>query len=468
MNDSIQTNQKALKINLNPHVFGTFAEIGAGQEVARHFFQAGGASGTIAKTISAYDMIFSDSIYGKEKSGRYVSEGRLKQMLDKEFNLILQRLEDKKNADILFFSFADTIAAINYHRTNKDRAHGWIGIKYQLRPEREPNEINLHVKLHDNLNLHQQEAVGILGVNLIYGAFQYYKTPIRMLESFMDSLESTRLEIDFIRCTGPELSHISNADLNIHLVRSGFTSATMFNTSGEAVLPQDNIYKKSVLVARGSYRPPTLINFNMIESGLQLMANDFNETKNNLQVLAEISTAVFNDEDHSNEDFISRIKLLNKLNYNVLITNFNHFSRLNSYLKKMGVLNIGITLGVFNFIQLFENKYKDVEGGMLAAIGELVEGSVRVYVLPSMEEGEVVTLDSLELSNGLNHLLKFLKETQKIKNITQYDKETLHIYSKMVLHLLKKRNDEWKKMVPGPLIESIELLYLSEGKLDAE
>lgn len=466
MNDPIQTNQKALKVNLNPHIYGSFAEIGAGQEVARHFFQAGGASGTIAKTISAYDMVFSDSIYGKEKSGRYVSEGRLEQMLDKEFNLVLQRLKEKKHEKTLFFSFADTIAAINYHKTNKDRAHGWIGIRFQLQPGGESNEIRLHVKLHDSQNLHQQEAVGVLGVNLVYGAFYNHRLPIRLLESLMDGLDRSRLEIDFIKCSGPDLSHISNAELNIHLVRDCFTSATMFNTCGDPVLPQDNIYKKSVLVARGSYRPPTLTNFNMIESGLNLMAEDFNEKKANLQVIAEISTATFNNEEHTNEDFISRIQLLNELNYNVLITNFNHFSKLNSYLKKMGVLNLGITLGVFNFIQIFEEKYKEIEGGILAALGELVEGSVRVYVLPSIEEGEIITLSNLKLSDEMNHLLQYLKETQKVREITSYDEKTLHIYSKMVLNLLKEGKEEWKQMVPKQIIGNIESLYSSKGRVE--
>lgn len=466
MNEPIQTNQKALKVNLNPHIYGTFAEIGAGQEVARHFFQAGGASGTIAKTISAYDMVFSDSIYGKEKSGRYVSEGRLQQMFDKEFNLVLQRLKENKHDETLFFSFADTIAAINYHRTNKDKAHGWLGIRFQLKPGGAANEIRLHVKLHDNLNLHQQEAVGILGVNLIYSAFYNTNAPIRMLETLMDGLDKTRIEIDFIKCFGPDLTHISNADLNIHLVRSCFTSATMFDTAGEPVLPQDNIYKKSVLVARGSYRPPTLTNFEMIESSLNLMAKDFDERKDNLQVIAEISTAIFNDEEHTTEDFISRIQLLNELNYNVLITNFNHFSKLNSYLKKMGVLNLGITLGVFNFIQIFEEKYRDIEGGILAALGELVEGSVKVYIFPSLEEGVLIKLNTLKLSAEMNHLLLYLKETEKLSEVIAYNEKTLHIYSKMVLKLIKEGKEEWKEMVPQQIIGNIERLYKIKSGVD--
>ncbi len=170
----LETEQKALEINLDEKVYGSFAEIGAGQEVARHFFQVGAAAGTIAKTISAYDKVMSDKIYGIESTGRYVCESRVYKMLDHEYELMESRLEnDRPNS--CFFAFADSVAAINYQRTI--RGSGWLGIRFQLSPGGVPNDLVIHVKMLDNDNQLQQQAIGILGVNLIYACYRYHTDP---------------------------------------------------------------------------------------------------------------------------------------------------------------------------------------------------------------------------------------------------------------------------------------------------
>ncbi len=458
MREILQTNQKALRINLNPHIYGSFAEIGAGQEVARHFFQAGGASGTVAKTISAYDMIFSDSIYGKEQTGRYVCESRLNKMLDKEYDLLIKRLVNQRDPKTTYFAFANTISAINFHKTNK--AHGWVGIRFQHNPGSTSNTITLHIKLHDQQNVLQQEAIGKLGANLVYASFYLLDDPIVFLESIMDGLDKERIEIDFIKTEGVGLERFSNQELNIHLVKAGYTSAIMFDKNGNPVLPQDKIYKKTVLLARGSYRPPTLINFDMIEKSLGRMATDFNESSKDVQILAEISTSTFNEEKYETDDYLARISLLNKLNYNVLITNYTHFSKLNIYLKSIGVKNIGIVLGIFNFVQMFNDAYKEVEGGVLVSLGEMLEGSVKIYVYPSLEDEQLVTLKDIQLTGNSRHLLNYILDSNKVEALADYDPNLIHIYSKAVANLISSGNKEWKVMVPKILVHEIENLRI--------
>ena len=175
-----ETKRKALRINLAADIYGTFAEIGAGQEVARNFFNAGAASGTVAKTISAYDMTFSDSIYGAEESGRYVSRSRLLKMLDHEYALTTQRLTGEKYASRRLFAFANTVAALNFNKTNEP--HGWIGIRFQHELGSAPSDLIFHVNLLDSDNVLQQEVLGILGVNLVFAAYYYHRDIQTMIE----------------------------------------------------------------------------------------------------------------------------------------------------------------------------------------------------------------------------------------------------------------------------------------------
>src|SRR6201985_1101687 len=213
-NKDLGTKQKALAINLDPQIYGSFAEVGAGQDVAAYFFKAGGSSGTIAKTMSAYDMTFSDAIYGVQKGRRYVSEARLLAMQEKEYGLLIERLSEERGERTTFFSFSDTMSALNYHKTNE--GHGWMGVRFQLTPGGAFNDVVIHVKLLDNDNILQQNAVGVLGVHLIYACFHYHAHPNIFLLSLMDNLAKDSFQIDMIRFEGPDFSSIDNRLMSLH------------------------------------------------------------------------------------------------------------------------------------------------------------------------------------------------------------------------------------------------------------
>src|SRR5688572_20022702 len=251
--ENVSTHQKALQINLDQTKYGTFSEIGAGQEVARWFFRVGGASGTIAKTISAYDMTISDAIYGH--SERYVSRQRLYSMLDHEFGLLSERLKQKRGSTTKFFVFANTCAARSY--TRRDETHGWMGVRFQTHPGAEPSDIFIHVRMWDRENLQQQEALGILGVNLIHAALYLFRDPQAVVSALLDNVGSDRVEVDYVKFSGAEFGAVDNRLLALQLVEHGLTNATMFLPNGELVQPADALYHKCILVERGSFRPLT-------------------------------------------------------------------------------------------------------------------------------------------------------------------------------------------------------------------
>src|SRR6476646_730784 len=230
MNQDITgTHQKALQINLDPSKYGTFAEIGAGQEVARWFFQVGGAAGTIAKSISAYDMTVSDAIYGP--SPRYVSRDRLETMLEYEYALLQERLQSKRGTDTDFFVFADTVSARNFHGTNE--CHGWMGIKYQATQGAGPSQIVVHVRMLDKDNVSQQQALGIVGVNLVYGALFHFADPDELMNSLIDDLSAERIEVDMIKFSGREFQTVDHRLMSLKLVQLGLSDAAMFSATGE-------------------------------------------------------------------------------------------------------------------------------------------------------------------------------------------------------------------------------------------
>src|SRR5207302_10365670 len=188
--------------------YGTFAEIGAGQEVARRFFHVGGAAGTIAKTMSAYDMTFSDAIYGP--SDRYVSRVRLNTMLDHEYDLLLERLEKKLGNERAFFVFADTVAARSFKEHNE--SHGWLGVRFQTDFRGEPSQIIIHVRMLDEANVDQQEALGVIGVNLIYGAF-YHTRPEELISSLQENLAPGQIQVDLLKFSGPAFAKIDDRSI---------------------------------------------------------------------------------------------------------------------------------------------------------------------------------------------------------------------------------------------------------------
>lgn len=256
----VGTQQKALEINLDSRKYGTFAEIGAGQEVVRWFFQAGAAAGTIAKSISAYDMVVSDAIYGR--APRYVSRERLQTMLDYEYDLLLERLSEKRGAETDFFAFANTVTARSYR--GNDECHGWMGVKYQATPGSEPSQIVIHVRMLDKENPAQQEALGILGVNLLHGALFHYEVPDDLLSSLLDNLSTERIEVDMVKFSGPAFQGLDHRLASLKLVQLGLSDAAMFSAAGEVLQPAEVLYKKPVLVERGSFRPVTYVNLDML------------------------------------------------------------------------------------------------------------------------------------------------------------------------------------------------------------
>jgi hypothetical protein len=474
----LTTNRKALTINLDAQIYGTFAEIGAGQEVARVFFQAGGASGTIAKTISAYDMAFSDAIYGK--APRYVSRERLGLMLDHEYQLLNERLAASRGTETTFFVFADTVAARNFKGTND--AHGWMGVRFQPKPGEEPSEIVLHVRMWDKENILQQEALGIVGTNLIYGAFYYRNDPAKFTRSLLDNLSDDRIEVDMLRFSGPAFKHVDNRLMSLHLVQFGLTNAVMFGTQGEVLQPSEVLYKKAILVERGSFRPVTHVNVDMLNCATAQFVQDplvkgkevivlMEITMNNLLAAGEIDA----------HDFLSRVDLLADIGFTVLISNYSEYYRLTSYFRRYTKEMIGVAMGINNLIEIFNEKYyENLEGGILESFGRLFRHSVKLYIYPMRQEAYdrylttsqtttvptatgshsfassvLINAKNVQVVDHLRNLYNHLLENHYMECIVGFDQSMLHIFSRDVLRRIKEQDVTWEQMVPGSVVMAI-------------
>ena len=466
MNREIGIREKALTLNLDGSIYGSFAEIGAGQEVSANFFAAGGASGTIALTTSAYDMKISDSIYGASK--KYVAEPRLITMLDKEYSNLLGKLEHRKG-DTRFFSFVNTVEVLNYYKTNK--GHGWFGLRFQLKPNTPPNECVFHVIMHDNDGLLQQKALGRVGVNLIYAAYQYSDNPEMMLNSLLDGLGHGRIEIDMFRLSGPQFEHVDNRILSLLLVKNGMTDAALFGPNGDVLQASQALYKKNILVLRGRFRPLTHVNLDMLKMGLKEFRKEEDIDVDRIQVLFELTLKDLSAEGRIDEkDFLDRVDIIGSLGYTVLISNYQKYYTLVSYLSD-SVRNrkVGVILGVENLIQIFDDKYYDrLKGRLLEAYGILFGRNVKVYVYPSLQEdGETLkTLDDLKFEDpSINLLIDYLRMNGKIEQIKCSNKDILHIFSDHVVKKIKDCEDGWEYMVPstvGNMIKEGELFGWKE------
>ena len=378
----LSAKQKALRINLNPDLYGTFAEIGAGQEVVRHFFRAGGASGTIAKTISAYDKDFSDAIYGKEAKGRYVCEARIDKMLDHEYNLIEERITREDHPTKQYFAFADTVATINYHKTIQ--GHGWFGIRFQTSAESEPSEIILHARFHEQDALLQQQTAGMLGVNLIYGAFYFYKRPKEVLQSLYDNLDRDQLEIDMVQMNGPAFADVDNRLLSLQLVKQGMTDAVIFSPDGRNRQAADVLYKKNILAIRGSFRPVTKVNIDMIAKGLAMFKQENKVDPDNIQVLFEITLNNLSAEgDIDEQDFLDRADVLCSIGQTVLISNYKKYYKLVEFFSRHTKKRMGVIMGAATMVEIFNEKYyRNLNGGILEAFGILFSRDLRILLYP--------------------------------------------------------------------------------------
>lgn len=448
---ALSVKQKALALNLNDSIYGSFAEIGAGQEVARTFFQSGGASGTIARTISAYDMAVSDSIYGKTPDGRYVSEERLKKMLDFEFSNIVELLGKTRHENTCFFAFASTVSALNFKKDNY--SHGWMGIKYQLQPNSAPNEIVIHFRLWENDNILQQRTVGIIGVNLIYSAFHYSQNPQLLLQSLMDFTSFDQVSVDMIMVKGPELSYIDNRLLAVQLVKNGMTDVAMFDRNGAVQHPWDLLYKKNVMVIRGSFRPITYVGFDMLKTGYHLLKEDVDFEKNNTLALCEITMDnLFSQGKFDERDFLDRVDILCGMGQNVMISNFREYYRLVNYLSLFKTLSLRLLIGAETFLKVIDEKYySTLKGGILEAFGRLFISNLKVYLYPALQKDgtTLFTSANLPVDDKIRFLYEYLLSNKKIIDITGVKTQWLSFYSHDVLNKIKQKNPDWEKMVPN-------------------
>jgi hypothetical protein len=442
--------RKALFINLDDSIYGSFAEIGAGQEVARCFFQSGGASGTVARTISAYDMQFSNSLYGKSPSGRYVSEQRLMQMLEIEFKSLEDLLGDKRGEHTRFFAFANTVTTLNFKKDNDP--HGWIGVRFQLNPGDPPNDVVLHVRLLENDSLLQQKTIGILGVNLIYACYYNYQYPNSFLKSLLESISDNRIEIDMIRMNGPDLEYVDNRLLAVQLVKNGMTSVTMFDRNGKVQQPADLLYKKNIMVLRGSFRPITYVGFDMLKAGFSLFKNDVGFDKKNTAVLCEMTlNNLMGGGDFDERDFLDRVDILCGMGQNVMISNFREFYKLAEWFRRFRMGNIRMVIGAYTFQNVLDKKYyTHLRGGILEAFGKLFMENLKLYIYPSREneESEIITIENMPVTEDSKHLYQHLVENECIINIPGYRKEVLPFFSHIVMKKMKENDPSWEKMVP--------------------
>jgi hypothetical protein len=476
---TLTTNRKALTVNLDNSLYGTFAEIGAGQEVARHFFVAGGAAGTVAKSMSAYDMKFSDEIYGKAK--RYVSRDRLLQMLDHEYKLLEERLEEERGEATRFFVYANTVSARNYEGTNE--CHGWMGLRFQTEPGGPANDVILHVRMLDDSNMKQQEALGIFGVNMLHGGFYLHSDPDSFIEGLVDNLRGSRIEVDMIEMEGPAFFGANNRVLSLKLVEKGLTNAVLFAAGNAVLQPSEILYKKALLVERGSFRPVTRVNVDMMEGAAAQFLQQPNVRGQKVEVIMEITMNTLSaDGGIDYDDFLCRADMINSLGYSVLVSNYFEFFRLAAYLRRYTHLPIGLVLGINTLTQILdESHYDRLDGGILESFGRLFKEDVKVYVYPmtasaflayqnrksaatpakaAVSAGDLsgdvlITAENLEVASHLRSLYRYLLETGSIEPVRQVSRDNLKVLAADVLERLDRGDDSWRELVPEPVAQII-------------
>lgn len=474
----LSTNRKALRINLNPLIYGSFAEIGGGQEVARNFFQAGGTSGTVAKTISAYDKSFSDKLYNKNREGRYVSEGRLLKMLDTEYSDLINLLQENRTPETSFFSFANTVETINYSKSNV--AHGWMGVKFQFHPGTDANQVIMHVNLKENDALLQQQTLGILGVNLLFACYFHKDRPNEFLRSLLDNLSRDRIEITMIRMAGPDLAYVDNRLLAVQLVKNGMTNAVMFDRKGNVQQPSDMLYKKNVLAFRGSFRPITYVGFDMLKSSYSIFKKDRHYQRDNTIAVCEMTLNNLLEEGELDErDFLDRVDILNGMGQHVMVSTFREYYKLVGYFSRFRIGRLRIVIGIPTFLNVLDEKYyENLRGGILEALGRLFPENVKFYVYPTLSSvslenkeisGELLTTKNIFLDEKIKQLFDYLVSCGKIIDIKNVKKDRLYISSPYVLKMIKDDIPGWELMVPNYIEEVIKSRrlfgYSGDGKL---
>ncbi len=452
----IKTEQKALDINLNDPIYGTFAEIGAGQEVARNFFQAGAAAGTIAKTMSAYDKTYSDAIYGVEPSGRYVSEPRLYKMLDHEWQLMEERLKESR-PDATFFVFADTVQAINYTRTIK--GNGWMGLRFRLVPDGPVNDMVLHVKMLDTNNRLQQEAIGILGVNMIYASFYYNDNPEKMVMSLVDNIKD-RVSIDLLRINGQSFNYFDNRLVSLYLVKHKLTSVAMFDINSRSIHASEFLYRESLMVIRGNFRPPTIVTQDVIECSFNQFKDETSLADDKLNLMMEMTMDYLKGDgaDIDEKDFLERADMITALGHKVLLSDCANHEMLINYLSDYKISNLGLVIGVRELQSIITDKFtQNQDGRLLVAFGELFSQNIRIYVYPAQttETDEIITAENMTVPEGIKFLYQYLLDSRQVVAVKKFNSDILHIYPTDVLSDIQENKTGWEQKVPESLVKLI-------------
>lgn len=483
---SLTTDRKALQINLDGSRYGTFAEIGAGQEVVRYFFRVGGASGTVAKSMSAYDMVFSDEIYGRVE--RYVSRERLLRMLDHEFTLLQERLASSRGSESRFFTFADTVAARSYH--GGQECHGWMGIRFQENPGDPPSEVIVHVRMLDQNTVQQQAALGVFGINLIYGSFYHCREFQAFLHSLRDNIEDNRIEVDMMECRGPAFAEVDNRVVSINLVEKGFTRAVLFGPGKAVLQPSSFLRKKPIVIARGGFRPITHVNLDMALAARQSFGDSFGFPDEDIVQLFEITLRNLRRTQDSSQidyhDLLHRVDLIHTLGYPVLVSDYFEYFRLSTYLRRYSDQPVGIVLGINNLLEIFNaDYYENLDGGILEAFGRLFKDKVYLYLYPMLRQSLLHYLESryagqdragdpifhqqrgsenaptidagnVKVPDTLRNLYKYLLENGMLRHLEPRNLEVMEVFPRDVLEMLRSGNPDWKKYVPDPGVAFIE------------
>ncbi len=465
----IPTNRKALVINIDTNMYGTFAEIGGGQEVARHFFMAGGASNTVAKSVSAYDKSFSDASYNKNKPGRHVSEERLTKMLDIEYQQLTTVLKDKHN-DFCFFTLADTVETINYTKTNY--SHGWMGIKFQLQPNALPNTVIIHMKLLENDAVLQQQTIGAVGVNLLYACKFYHDSPNDFLKSLTDNLTMDRFRITMMRMSGPDLDYVDNRLLAVQLVKNKMTQSIMFDKSGLVQQPSDMLYKKNVLALRGSFRPITYITRDILSKSMDLFARDEDyEPENTLSFCELTLNNLTMKGEFDEQDFLERVNMLNSIGQNVMVSDIREYYKLVEFFSQFKIRNLRIVMGVPTFEKVVSKKYyTDLKAGILEAMAKLFPNNMKLYLYPTIKDvkGEKVMLTSkdVKMDKDVKMLFEYLQTKRSILDLETSMSHQLHIRSHEVLKMIQTGDADWEKYTPMQVVKTIKErgLFKKSGK----
>lgn len=471
---------------MNPAWYGVLAEIGAGQEVARWFFRVGAAAGTIAKSVSAYDMTISDSTYGK--ADRYVTRDRVQNMLDYEYLQCFLTLKTARGKDTAFFAFADTVVAKAFGRNNE--CHGWLGIKYQSKPGAEPNTVMIHCRMLDSTAQLQQEALGILGVNLVHGALSKDGNHYQVLAGLMDDLSRSRIEVDLADFSGPDYKGVDKRCVALRLVEKGLCDAALFSPSGNLQIPQEALYKKNVLITRGRFRPFTLLHNDMLIGAASQFFCDPNGSLSSVDQFTEsgdvYSECVYRDDtlvllelttrdmmeggdllDWTNRDggiqeesFIQRIEALSTMGYSVLLSNYRRYFSLASYLSTFSKESIVISMGIPSVRELFKEKhYADLDGGILEGFGRLLKYDLKLYVYPTLDEqtGRLITAETLQVEPKVQKLYDYIRERGTILPINDYNEDLLSQddVHKRVIESIRSGTEDWEKLVPNHVRDQI-------------